>query len=345
MGRPRKVVPVLSPLSRARNQAFCRDRVQAHYAPSTLANRNSIIRMYEDFIRNNTALPAAFPVQPSGIGEFIAWWSQQASSPRIKHIVSTLNTHQQDLPEAYPPFSPTLKRFLYRLQRGLNKMFRPVVVRKRPMTLDRILSLVPFLDLGDSWDLQVLTMMFVAHDCLLRGIELVSLRMGDIVWLPSGDARVCIRISKTTHDRAPEWVDLIDYPLPAYPVRINGARLLRAFWDFRHSQGATADALLFPSPPGRRLSAPSSLKRAFVARVQELAELAGLEADDFSGHSFRSGGATDLWASGADPVSVKTQGRWRSETFWLYVRDDPAVHVETVRRAFSNVLRARCRSA
>ena len=239
-------------------------------------------------------------------------------------------------------FSAGLERFIARTQRGLNKLYRPTVTRKRPMTLDRILGLLPLMDITGVWDFQVLTMMMAAHDGLLRAGELVALRWSDVEWTADGDARLTIRISKTTHDRSAEEVVLYDYDLPALPCRFSGAHLVRELMRRRAAHGPVdPEALLFPPRPGSRARAPATLKRMFVGRVQELLSQAGWEAAGFSGHSFRSGGATDLWAAGTDPRTIQLQGRWRSDAFWLYVRDDPTSHAIRVRDAFSKCMLAR----
>ena len=41
---------------------------------------------------------------------------------------------------------------------------------------------------------------------------------------------------------------------------------------------------------------------------------------DFGAHSLRIGGATALFAAGADPLHIRTMGRWSSDCYRLYVR-------------------------
>jgi hypothetical protein len=47
-----------------------------------------------------------------------------------------------------------------------------------------------------------------------------------------------------------------------------------------------------------------------------LAELDG----DFAGHSFRSGGACDLYASNVPIEAIMRMGRWKSQAALLYLR-------------------------
>ena len=46
----------------------------------------------------------------------------------------------------------------------------------------------------------------------------------------------------------------------------------------------------------------------------------GLDAAHFGLHSLRIGGATALFAAGADPLVIRTMGRWSSDCYRLYVR-------------------------
>ena len=59
-------------------------------------------------------------------------------------------------------------------------------------------------------------------------------------------------------------------------------------------------------------------------RVREwtAALMASIDLDpaQFGAHSYRIGGATALFAAGADPTIIRTMGRWSSDCYRLYVR-------------------------
>ena len=46
----------------------------------------------------------------------------------------------------------------------------------------------------------------------------------------------------------------------------------------------------------------------------------GIPAAELATHSLRIGGATALFAAGADPTVIRTMGRWSSDCYRLYVR-------------------------
>lgn len=57
----------------------------------------------------------------------------------------------------------------------------------------------------------------------------------------------------------------------------------------------------------------------FVARLRELLTRCGFEAGDFSGHSFRRGGATLAFKLGMTITEIKKRGDWLSNAVEEYV--------------------------
>ena len=54
--------------------------------------------------------------------------------------------------------------------------------------------------------------------------------------------------------------------------------------------------------------------------IKQLMSSIGENPDHFGTHSLRIGGATSLFACGADPTVIRTMGRWSSDIYRLYVR-------------------------
>ena len=71
------------------------------------------------------------------------------------------------------------------------------------------------------------------------------------------------------------------------------------------------------------------------AETKRLMELIGEEPFEFNTHSFRIGGATALFAAGADMTAIKTLGRWSSDIYQLYVRACRERCIEWTRKAGS----------
>ena len=58
---------------------------------------------------------------------------------------------------------------------------------------------------------------------------------------------------------------------------------------------------------------------------------------DYSGHSLRAGGATDLFVKRVPYYLIKKMGRWKSDAALLYYRSDKDVY-EAVRKAFGELV-------
>jgi hypothetical protein len=77
-------------------------------------------------------------------------------------------------------------------------------------------------------------------------------------------------------------------------------------------------------------------KKDFIALARELLAKAGYPALRYAGHSYRSGGATDLWESHrCRPLTIKLHGRWRSDCYFLYIRDNPSKKAEEISQALA----------
>ena len=84
-----------------------------------------------------------------------------------------------------------------------------------------------------------------------------------------------------------------------------------------------------PSPPAEAHSIPlfrhpATNKPILTSEVhtltKQLMSAIGERPDEFGTHSYRIGGATALFAAGADPTVIRTMGRWSSDIYRLYVR-------------------------
>ena len=83
-----------------------------------------------------------------------------------------------------------------------------------------------------------------------------------------------------------------------------------------------------PTPVGQEATTPMFRKAdgaAFTTDdirnvVRQLCVAVGEDPLDFGAHSLRIGGATALFAAGADPLHIRTMGRWSSDCYRLYVR-------------------------
>lgn len=228
---------------------------------------------------------------------------------------------------------------LARLRRGLMKYDRSPVRRKLPITLHRLLEMLKHAPLTDLRNLQYVPMAFLAHDGLLRYSELHNLTCGDLAFTSGDTVELTIRISKTTHDKPPEVITLDSYMI--HGTSFCAVSLLRSYYDrlkAAHYDWGRSDHPLFPDIRTGRLFVRPTPKTHFVAWTQARLAQAGHDASKYSGHSFRSGGATDLYGAGAHSRTIKIAGRWSSEAYVIYIRDHPEEAARNIAKAYQYVI-------
>ena len=63
-------------------------------------------------------------------------------------------------------------------------------------------------------------------------------------------------------------------------------------------------------------------RQRLVLELRQALSASGITCDAFSGHSFRIGAATTAAAKGIEDSAIRTLGRWRSDAYHRYIRQD-----------------------
>lgn len=211
---------------------------------------------------------------------------------------------------------------------------------KAPATLSVLRRVLRQLD-GEQLDHRLFALTIaVGHDGLLRGAELHSgIRAGSFTWLHGGqEVQLHLERTKTHRSGPPVVVSYCHYDGPC-------AYLALKRWFTEHGLWAHPEAFVFPamvrtkgqvtldfSKPLSRSRWDRDLKRYFAA--------AGLDPSQYSGHSLRAGGATDLFTAGTPYPVIKKAGRWKSDAALQYFRARDHVAEEVAAafgRQFKNV--------
>ena len=97
------------------------------------------------------------------------------------------------------------------------------------------------------------------------------------------------------------------------------ARHTHMLWHATHDPTTTLST--FVDPKGQTKHIRSSAITAAVKEAARELNLAkqGIPPEQVSSHSLRAGGAMALYLNGADEVTIKKQGRWKSSAFLSYV--------------------------
>ncbi|XP_019639177.1 PREDICTED: uncharacterized protein LOC109481127 [Branchiostoma belcheri] len=194
--------------------------------------------------------------------------------------------------------------------------------RKLPITPAILLRLRDHLDLNRPLHATLWAAYTVAFFTLLRKSNLVPKTTSAFdpgKHLTRGAIRVTsdglvVRITWSKTLQFKQRVLLLPVPaIPGHPLcprhaYVNMCSLLPV--------GSDSPAFLVPGSAGRLVSLTHD---SLVAHLKTLLAAAGLPSGDYSGHSFRRGGATFAWHCGADPQLIKLLGDWSSDAFQSYL--------------------------
>ena len=304
---------------------------RAALEPSSRTALESHVRCYLIFSRSIGV--DAFPVTFTSIGLFLIQYCR-----RFGHTARSIPVILSHLRRANRSYSDTWLdgEGEYRLRdliTSLRKHDQSPPMRKLPITHDVMDKIQAAGDTTDLRHFQHISVSRVARDALLRGKELIKLRVGEMRWnADRTKVTITIHHSKANKFGPPELVTNCDYGSSS------GVAYLREYFRIVNLDNA---------PPGRPLwpliAADNSVqwhhalpKTVFIRTARTLLAKAGFPATRFAGHSYRSGGATDLWESHrCRPLTLKLHGRWRSDAYRLYIRDNPHKTAEEVALAMA----------
>ena len=189
--------------------------------------------------------------------------------------------------------------------RALQKMsVQKVVRRKAPMTLEKMRKLEGYLNYESQSDRQFASLSRMCHNGLLRAGEGIKILFKHLSWSRDRKRlRLIVHGSKCNKKGAPEVIDLVDWGSGS------AVAYVRNYFDDFNLWESSGDSLVFDLFD----------KPLFIARIKKLVRLAGIDGD-FAGHSFRSGGACDLYAANVPIESIMKMGRWQSNAALLYLR-------------------------
>jgi hypothetical protein len=193
------------------------------------------------------------------------------------------------------------------------------VNRKRPLTLNYLLDILSKLNLTKDKDLIGITMMFMGHDGLLRSGELCGgLHVNDVEWSPDKRSFVLrLKRSKANRSGAPEYITFVERK-----GCWSAVKLLRMYYDKFNLWNAHTK-VLFPKVHYHNIIWSENCQIIWFRRyIKRSVSLIGLDPKQYSGHSLRAGGATDLFVAKVPYPFIKKFGRWKSDAALVYYRDE-----------------------
>ena len=194
--------------------------------------------------------------------------------------------------------------------RGIRREMGVAPNQKAPATADRVaamLAQIPDTVRGKR-DRALLALGMAGA---FRRSELVALQVADLDRVPEG-LRITIRKSKTDQAGAGEVIAIL---------RGSKLRPVRAVQEWLDAAGITAGPVFRSIDRHGKVAEAALTPQSVALVVKQYADAAGLDPDEFSGHSLRSGFLTSAADTGADLLRMMEVSRHkRAETVRGYVR-------------------------
>jgi hypothetical protein len=218
------------------------------------------------------------------------------------------------------------------------------VKRARPATQDIIVTLLDGRTKGNALDDMLNAVYSTSHDALLRGGEVCSdLMAGDLQEHSDRNGyTINLDRTKTAREGGPAKANVRGRSTDNF----SGASRLKT-WLQKSNPNKDLDRSLFYDivwvdgvPVGLDITKSLSKDNFVKALRYDLARLGVMGVEQYTGHSFRAGGATDLFASGEMTLEqIMKVGRWKSMSAALVYYRDELITANLAAKAFGSACR------
>lgn len=283
----------------------------------------SIILRYQDWCILHSL--AAFPVTYLSVAGYLCHFvsSNGGSAKSVSNVLSALKTFCSW--KALPWLSVHDGFMVSKVKAQLQLSDSSPIGRKRPFTVNMLRDLYYSIGVKDLVQYFTLMLMWLCHDALLRSGELLSgILCSDLEWhISSSFLTLTLPRSKANRKGAPEYIQIMDYE------GICSYKLLLA-WYHKYNLWSNRTKVLVPTISALQpvitfnFNVTASIGW-WKSSIANSIKLLNLNPKLFSGHSFRAGGATDLFNAGVPSIIIKKMGRWKSEAVNIYHRDEEEV--------------------
>lgn len=250
----------------------------------------------------------ALPGSSATIADFLADQANDGVSP------STLNRRVAAIKYAHEAAgyeSPTGHKLVSSTLKGIRRATGAKVEKKAAATVDKIYSMIAQCDakaLQGKRDKAILLLGFAGA---FRRSELAALQVSDIEFVNDG-ARITIRKSKTDQEGEGQTIAI-------YSGKLDAIGILKAYMT---AGGVTDGSLFRPITKGGKLREQAISDKSIAEIVKRYAEAAGLDPNQFAGHSLRAGFITSAAEAGANLFKIMDVSRHKSvQTVKGYVRN------------------------
>jgi len=296
---------IASPIALAEAADRAADLAESARAEATRRAYRSDWKLFESWCAAHGLM--ALPATPTTVGLYLAAHETVLSIATLTRRLSSVATAHRMAGHPMDTRHPAIRDVMRGLRRAKGSAQRHAEALTTPLVRRAVETCTDRLN-----DLRDRALLLMGFGAALRRSELVALDLDDVVVQPEG-LRVTIRKSKTDQEGEGQTVAIgrtgtATCPVAAYETWVSAAGIVagRAFRSVdRH--GRIGDALS---------------TRAVAKIVQRRADLAGLDAKSFSGHSLRAGFATSAAAAGVEErIIMKTTRHRSTSVLRRYIHD------------------------
>lgn len=251
----------------------------------------------------------ALPAHPAVVAAYLtSLTNRRLKVSTVRRRSAAIARMHRDSRHPNPFWEPNLTRLL----EGISRVHGTETKQKFALLRDQITTVIGAIDLSTSAGLRDRALILLGFALGLRRSELVALEVKNFKRHPEG-ARVWLARSKGDQKGEGHFF-LLPYAKPGNPCAV---RAVRAWIDHAGIvDGPIARRLLRNGKPGGPLSAQS-----IALIVKKRAAAVDLDAQDFSGHSLRSGYATQASKDGHRPEQIADVTRHKDrKTLDTYVQ-------------------------
>lgn len=287
-------------------EAIAKSYIQQSLSLGTRKMYTSDLRVFAKWCKEHGQI--VLPATPNTVMLFLAYEAKRGIKPAtlVRRLAAIKMAHEASNYE-----SPTQHKSVKVTLKGIKREQGTAPNKKAPITAERLTDMIAhcpdtLIGLRDKALLQL------GFAGAFRRSELVALTCNDIERTPEG-IKVTIRKSKTDQEGQGQIIAIL-----------NGTRfrVVDTLFTWLETANITKGNLFRSIKKGGHVQSLALTDRSVANIVKNYAHKAGLNIDDFSGHSLRSGFITSGAAAGADLFKLMEVSRHKKpETVMGYVRE------------------------
>ena len=269
------------------------------------------------------------PATAGTLVPFLQLMSLTVTYGHLKHLMSAIKFYHQAKNVAFPEHDFDVNNTLHGLKRELSH----TVFQALPLTPAIMRGMFAHLDMSKPKDLSLWCSYLVTFYCLFRksnsvpksgktfNVKRLLMRKHIRVDKDNNMVYVHVTFSKTIHFGQRDLV----IPIPGNEDA--------AMDPVRHLDALFSRCPCPAESPAFSFSKDKCITYAgFTTSLKQLLKKAGYDPSQYSGHSFRRGGATLLYKLGATILQIQASGDWSSQCFarYLHVSEEERLQVQTL---------------